>query len=131
MPSEIKPPLVVARVAYLGAFEFDFGFTLRERKFPTLDQLQVDALEVETKFSSTGKSSGKQETTRNRRGKEEASSSSQTRESLDLKLEELDKLIRSLSHKVGKLKIENKSISKQNAQGNNCGYNSQYIRLPL
>jgi len=58
------------------------------------------------------KSSGKKETTRNKRGKEEASSSSQTRESPDLKLEELDKTIKSLSHKVGKLEIENKCLSK-------------------
>lgn len=119
LPAEIKPHPAAARVAYLGAFESDFGFTLRERKSPTLDQLQVDALEVEANFASTWKSSGKQETTGNRRGKEEASSSGQTRESPDLKLDELDKLISSLSHKVGKLEIENKSPSKQNAQGNN------------
>jgi hypothetical protein len=38
----------------LGAFESDFGFTLRERKSLTLDQLQVDALEVEENFTSQG-----------------------------------------------------------------------------
>jgi len=45
----------------VGAFESDFGFTLRERKSHTLDQLQVDALEVEENFTSTGKSRGKDE----------------------------------------------------------------------
>lgn len=69
MSTEIKSPPAVAHVAYLGAFESDFGFTLRERKSPTLDQLQVDALEVDSNFFSIGKSSGKQETTGNRRGK--------------------------------------------------------------
>lgn len=115
MLAKIKAPPIVARVVYLGAFKYNFSFTLTERKSPTLDQLQVDALEVEANFASTGKSSGKQETTGNRRGKEEASSSGQTRESPHLKLEELDQLIRSLSHNVGKLKIQNKSPSKQNA----------------
>lgn len=131
LPTEIKPPPAVACVAYLGPFEFDFGFTLRERNSPTLDQLQVGALEVEANLASIGKSSGKQETTGNRRGKEESSSFGQTRESLDLKLEELDKPIRGLSHKVGKLEIENKSLSKHNAQGNNWGYNPSYRRPPL
>lgn len=48
-----------------------------------------------------------------------------------MKWDEIDKLIRSLSHKVGKLELKNKSLSKQNAQGNNRGYNPQYRRPPL
>lgn len=99
----------------MGSFESDFGFTLRERKSLTLDRLQIDALEVEANFTSTGKSRGKQEPAENKRGKEEASSSGRDRESSDLNLDELEKLIVSLSQKVGKLEIENKSLSKQNA----------------
>jgi len=78
----------------------------------TLDQLQIDALEVEEKFTSEGKSRGRQQPTENKRGKEEASSSSRDRESPDLKWDELDKLIKNLLHKVGKLELENKNISK-------------------
>jgi len=131
LPVEIKPPPVVAHVVLLGSFESDIGFTLRERKSLTLDQLQIDALEVEENLSSAGKSRVKQEPTKPKIRKGEASSSGQDRESSDLMWDDLDKLIRSLSQKVGKLKIENKSLSKQNAQGNNWDYNSQYRRPTL
>lgn len=131
MPSEIEPPLATAQVDFLGAFESDFGFTLRERKSLTLDQLQINALEVEENFTSTGKSRAKQEPTENKRGKEKASSSGGDRESPNLKWDELDKLIRSLSHKVGKIELKNKNLFKQNAQINNQGYNPQYRRPPL
>lgn len=69
LPIEIKPPQVVARVIFLGAFESEFGFTLRERKSRTLDQLQVDALEVEENFTLAGKSRGKNEPIEKKRGK--------------------------------------------------------------
>lgn len=78
----------------------------------TLDQIQIDALEVEENFTLAGKSRGKQEPTENKWGKEEASSSSQDRKSSDPKWDKLYKLIKSLSQKVGKLEIENKSLSK-------------------
>lgn len=124
LPCEIKPPQVVARVVFVGAFECDFCFTLRERKSRILDQLQVDALEVEANFTSVGKSRGKDEPTERKRGKEETSSFGQAKESLDPKWEEMDKIMRSLSHKVVKLELENKSVMKQHAQGINRGYNS-------
>lgn len=103
----------------MGAFESDFGFTLRERKSRTLDQLQVNALEVEENFTSVEKSRSKDEPTKRKGGKEETSFSGQAKESPNLKREEMDKLIWSLSHKVVKLELENKSLPKQNAQGNN------------
>jgi len=59
LPVEIKSPPAAAPVAFLGAFEFDFGFTLRGRKSLTLDRIQIDALEVEANFTSAGKSRGK------------------------------------------------------------------------
>lgn len=131
LPSEIKPPQATTRVVFVGVFESNFGFTIRERKSHTLDQLQVDALEVEANFTSAGNSRGKDEPTEKERGKKETSSSSKAKEYLDLKWEEMDKLIKSLSHKVVKLELENKSLPKSNAQGNNRGYNPQYIRPPL
>lgn len=39
LPGEINPPQVASRVVFVEAFESDFGFTLRERKSFTLDQL--------------------------------------------------------------------------------------------
>lgn len=51
LPTEIKPPQATARVVFTGAFESKFGYTLRERKSSTLDQIQIDALKVEANFS--------------------------------------------------------------------------------
>lgn len=67
---------------------------------------------MEENFTSARKSRGKQEPTENKRWKEEASSSGQAKESPDLKWDELDKIIKCLSHKVGKLELENKSVPK-------------------
>ena len=112
MPVEINSPQYATLVVFVGAFDSEFGFTLRERKSHTLDRLQVNALEVEENFTSAGKSRGKQEPTKNKSGKEEASSSCQAKESPDLKWDELDKIMKVLSHKVRKLALENKNLSK-------------------
>jgi len=87
LPNEINPPQVASRVVFVGAFESNFGFTLRERKSHTLDQLHVDSLEVEENFTLAGKSKGNNEPTEKKRGKEETSSSGQAKESPDLRWE--------------------------------------------
>lgn len=74
LPCEIKPPQAASCVVFVGAFQFHFHFTLRERKSCTLDQFQVDALEVESNFTLAGKSRGKDEPTEKKRWKEETSS---------------------------------------------------------
>ena len=55
LPAKIKPPQATSKVVFVWEFELEFGFTLRERKSWTLDQIQIDALEVEANFTSTGK----------------------------------------------------------------------------
>lgn len=84
---EIKPPQATAHVLFVGAFESNFGFTLRERKSRTLYQLQVDALEVEENFTLVGKSRGKDEPIEKKREKEETSSFGQAKGSPNLKWE--------------------------------------------
>ena len=39
LPTEIKPPQAAIKVVFAGAFEPEFGFTLRERKSTSLDQI--------------------------------------------------------------------------------------------
>ena len=55
IPLEIKPPPVGAKVVFAGVFELDFGFTLRERWSPILDQIYTNALEIESNMSAAGK----------------------------------------------------------------------------
>lgn len=56
---EIKTPPFGAKVVFVGAFEIDFSFTLRERRSPTLEQIQTDALEIEANMTAAGKVTGK------------------------------------------------------------------------
>ena len=55
LPTEIKPPPAGAKITFAGAFESNFGFTLRERRSPTLNQIQTDALEIEANLVAAGK----------------------------------------------------------------------------
>lgn len=65
------------------------------------------------------------------RGREETSSFGVHSGSSELEIDDLDKIIKSLSQKFGKLEIENKYLSRKNSQMNNWGYNKQYRRPPL
>ena len=47
LPMEIKPPPTGEKISFVGEFESDFGFTLRERRSTTLYQIQTNALEIE------------------------------------------------------------------------------------
>ena len=55
LPIEMKPPPVGAKVVFARDFEVDFSFTLRERRSPTLEQIQTDALEIEANMTTAGK----------------------------------------------------------------------------
>ncbi len=54
LPANIKPPSATTCVFFLGAFDSDVGINLREMKSTTLDQLQIDSLEVEVNLASVG-----------------------------------------------------------------------------
>lgn len=78
--AKIKSPQVVSKVVFLGDFESEFDFTLREIKSHTLDLIHSYSLEVEANFTSTGKSRGKPNYVDRRRGKEKVISLGQGRE---------------------------------------------------
>lgn len=50
--AEMKPPRTGAKVVFAGTFESDFESTLREKRYPTLDQIQIDALKIEVNSSA-------------------------------------------------------------------------------
>ena len=87
LPTDMKPHQNATKVVFVVAFDSEFGFSLRERKPATLDDAQTDALELEANFSSTGKSKGKPDQDARRNGKEEVSTSSQDKDSVDNKIE--------------------------------------------
>lgn len=75
----------------------------------TLDQIQLDALEVEEKFTSTGKWEGKVEYGDRRKGKEESCSLGYAKETQNQNLNYMSKLIMNLSNKLVKLELVNKN----------------------
>ena len=91
LPAKIKPPQVAAKVVFAGDFEPYFGFTLRERRSTSLDRIQTNAFEVESKFSYTDKFKGKTKHEARRNKGEEASISNQ-----EHRIEEMNELIRNL-----------------------------------
>lgn len=98
---EIKPPPASAKITFAGAFESDFGFTLSKRRSPTLDQIQIDALEIEANLMAAGKTPETQPIQDKGKAKIE-SSQSQT-------LEDMSNVIKNLSNKSIKLELESKS----------------------
>lgn len=110
LPVEIKTPQVTTRVVFVGAFESEFGFTLKERKSHSLDQIQTVVLEVEAHFTSTMKSKGRYDHGEKKKGKEEATSSIQGREFQEQRIEEMGKLIKNLSNKLTKMDMKNKIL---------------------
>ena len=114
----MKPHEATAKIIFIAAFDFDFGFSLRERKPATLDDAQSDALELEANFASTGKLKGKIEQDTRRRGKEEVSTSNQDKDSD--KMDEISKMIK----KMVKLELEAKNAAPKNFyNAPNRGYN--------
>ena len=119
-------------MVFTGAFEPEFGFTLRERNSTSLDQIQTDVLEVEANFASTDKFKGKTKHEARRKSREEASTSNQDRGSREYRIEEMNKIIKNLSNKLINLELEAKnSPPLPNQMIPNRGFNPQYQKAPL
>ena len=48
IPNEIKPTATSAKITYASAFDVEFFFLLRERRYVTLADMQDATLEVES-----------------------------------------------------------------------------------
>ena len=55
IPKDIKPSAAATKLHYVGAFDNDFAFSLRERKSATLVAMFTDSLEVEANMMASGK----------------------------------------------------------------------------
>lgn len=66
---EMKPPLAKENLVFAWAFDYEFGFTLRERISPTLDQIQVNAMDIEENISIAGKIKPKEQVEDKGKGK--------------------------------------------------------------
>jgi len=104
IPAEIKPTATSAKITYANAFDSEFFLLLRERRYVTLDDMKDSVLEVESNILSTKKLKGRGD---RRKQKGEASSSS-----VDPNIENMAKMIESLTSEFSKMNIDNKQPGK-------------------
>jgi hypothetical protein len=77
IPDEIKPSETSAKLTFSDAFDVDFSFLLRERRFVALSLMQEVAIEVESSISTVERLESKSDRDKKKR-KEEPPSSSQS-----------------------------------------------------
>lgn len=106
LSAKMKPPPIGARVVFVGAFVSDFSFTLRERRFASLEQIQTDALEIEANMTAARKTQEKQTVQDKGKAKEDSSQ--------DHRIDDMNKVINNLSNKLVKTELDNKKPAQQN-----------------
>jgi hypothetical protein len=113
IPAEIKPTEASAKITYASAFDPDFCLLLRERRATSLAHMQDAALEVESNILAVDRLRNKADKDRGR-GRSEASTSSSS--ALPPQMDEVTKLLKSLSARMERLELEGKKtyINPQN-----------------
>jgi hypothetical protein len=105
IPDEIKPTKTMEKITYASAFDSEFYLLLRERRLPSLVHMQDATLEVESNIVASDNLMGKSD--RDRR-KIKAEASTYDSSVVHSQVDELTKLVKSLSTEIEKLKLEGK-----------------------
>jgi hypothetical protein len=105
IPAEIKPTEASAKITYASAFDLDFCLLLRERRATSLAHMQDAALEVESNVLAVDRLRSKADRDRGR-GRSEASTSGSS--ASHPQVDELTKMVKSLSAEMEKMKFEGK-----------------------
>jgi hypothetical protein len=109
IPAEIKPSEASAKISYASAFGPDFCLLLRARRATTLAQMQDAAIEVESNVLAADRLRNEADTGR-RKGKSEASTSGPLVP--HLQVDELTKMVKSLSAEMEIMKVEGRQAYK-------------------
>jgi hypothetical protein len=118
IPAEIKPTEASAKITYASAFDPDFCLLLRERRATSLAHMQDAALEVESNILAVDRLRNKVDRDRGR-GRSEASTSGSSVS--HPQVDELTKLVKSLSAEMEKMKFEGKQGYKSAQNVDNRG----------
>jgi hypothetical protein len=105
IPAEIKPTEASAKITYASAFDPDFCLLLRERRATSLAHMQDASLEVESNILAVDRLRSKADRDRGK-GRYEASTSGSS--ATHPQVDELTKLVKSLSVEMEKMKLEGK-----------------------
>jgi len=117
IPVSIKPTPTTAKVTYFGAFDPEFVVMLRERRYADLSIMQKDAVQIEASMRAVGKIKRVEVDKEKKKGKEEAGASNSNKDFAETKMEEMSKLIRSLSNKISSMEMEAHTPAKTFPQG--------------
>jgi hypothetical protein len=115
IPVEIKPSEASAKISYASVFGPDFCLLLRERRATSLAQMQDASIEVESNVLAADRLRSKADVDR-RKGRSEASTSAPSVP--HPQVDELTKMVKSLSTKMERMKVEGSQAYKgpQNAE---------------
>jgi hypothetical protein len=106
IPTEIKPTETSAKMTYASTFDPDLCLLLRERRATSLAHMQDATIEVESNIMAVDKLRSKADRDRRKvRSETSTSGSSAAHPQVD----EVTKLVKSLSARDGKVKIEGKT----------------------
>jgi hypothetical protein len=103
IPTEIKPSDASTKITFSVAFDAEFCLILRERRSATLALMQDVALEVESNITASQKLKGRAE---KKKDVVEPSSSSNS------KMENMAKMLESLTSEMSKLKVQNQQLAR-------------------
>jgi hypothetical protein len=109
IPTEIKPSEASAKISYASEFDLDFCLLLRERRATSLAQMQDAAIEVESNVLAADRLRNKTDVD-SRKGRSEASTSGPSVP--HPQVDELTKMVKSLSTKMERMKVEGRKAYK-------------------
>jgi hypothetical protein len=118
IPAEIKPSEASTKISYASAFGPDFCLLLRERRATSLAQMQDAAIEVESNVLATDRLRNKADADR-RKERSEASTSSPSMP--HPQMDELTKMVKSLSAEMERMKVEGRQAYKGPQSAENKG----------
>jgi hypothetical protein len=127
IPPEIKPTKTSAKITYASAFDPDFCLLLRERISASLAHMQDAVVEVESNIVASDQLRGKSNKDR-RKSKIEASTSDSS--IVHPQVDELTKLVKSLSVEMEKLKFEEKHTYRNTQNVDNRGGSRRHNNAP-
>ena len=105
----IKPLETSTKIAFSNAFNVEFSLLLRERRSTTLSHMQKVDIEVESNILAADKLNSRGDRYRKKQ-KEELPSSSHT--ASDSMMDEMAKMLKTLTSDMAKLKMEQKQPSR-------------------
>jgi hypothetical protein len=127
IPAEIKPSEASAKITYASTFDPDFCLLLRERRATTLAHIQDAAVEVESNILVVDRLRSKADRDIPRRRAEASSSYSSP---LPPQMDEVTKVLKSLSARMERWELEGKPVYRNPQNTDNRGFRRPGNNVP-